>query len=88
MGEQRCVELKDERERRVGEVREEMEREREERVRGEEEQQQLQGLVAELRAELKKLEVALSEQQLEKETLQFQISSQDGTISSLRSQVR
>ena len=86
--EERVSETKREAEGREQVTREEAERDRRERERAKREREKLRGVVSEQETELQRRQTNLSELCLERETLELTISNQDGTISSLRSQVR
>ena len=86
-GTRRYTELQKQLEDRVAQLQEELDGLRADHAHAEHQRELLEGTSEEQRAELIQLRLAISELELQKESLLFQGSSHEGTISSLKSQV-
>lgn len=73
---------------RLGQLREELDGLRGEQEKAGQQKELLESVGEEQRAELVRLRLAVSELELERESLLFQSSSHEGTIGSLKSQVQ
>ena len=79
--------LRQESEGKLGQLEEEVAGVRLDHTRAEHQRELLEKTAEEQRAELVRLRLSISELELQRESLQFQTSSHEGTISSLKSQV-